>query len=90
MQDDSAPVVGQPIQFYELDGTARQSRVTGRGLVMHARIAVMRALTRNTQPSAKRIAHKGIWVEPELLAEIEYRTKAKCGIRFSSGIREDL
>ena len=29
----------------------------------------------NTQPYVKRIAHKGIWVEPELLAEIEYRAK---------------
>jgi bifunctional non-homologous end joining protein LigD len=27
-------------------------------------------LIRKTQPYAKRIAHKGIWVEPELLAEI--------------------
>ena len=26
---------------------------------------------RKTQPYAKRIAHKGIWVEPKLLAEIE-------------------
>ncbi|MDA9398993.1 hypothetical protein XH79_09500 [Bradyrhizobium sp. CCBAU 45389] len=25
---------------------------------------------------AKRIAHKGIWVEPKLLAEIEYRAKS--------------
>ena len=32
-------------------------------------------LIRNTQPYVKRIAHKGIWVEPELLAEIEYRAK---------------
>ena len=29
----------------------------------------------NTQPYVKRIAHKGISVEPELLAEIEYRAK---------------
>jgi hypothetical protein len=39
------------------------------------------------QPYSKRIAHKGIWVEPELLAEIEYRAKSaegKEGIRFSS------
>jgi bifunctional non-homologous end joining protein LigD len=32
-------------------------------------------LIRKTQPYTKRIAHKGIWVEPELLAEIEYRAK---------------
>jgi hypothetical protein len=30
-------------------------------------------LVRKTQAFAKRIAHKGIWVEPKLLAEIEYR-----------------
>jgi ATP dependent DNA ligase C terminal region len=42
-------------------------------------------LIRKTQPYSKRIAHRGIWVEPELLAEIEYRAKSaegKCGIRF--------
>ena len=33
-------------------------------------------LIRKTQPYAKKIAHKGIWVEPELLAEIEYRAKS--------------
>ena len=28
-------------------------------------------LIRETQPYRKRIAHRGIWVEPKLLAEIE-------------------
>lgn len=49
-------------------------------------------LIRKTQPYAKRIAHKGIWVEPELLAEIEYRAKSAEGkVRhpFFKGIRED-
>ena len=32
-------------------------------------------LIRKTQPYAEQIAHKGIWVEPELLAEIKYRAK---------------
>ena len=36
-------------------------------------------LIRKTQPYTKRIAHKGIWVEPELLAEIEYRAKSAEG-----------
>jgi hypothetical protein len=38
-------------------------------------------LRRKTQPYAKRVAHKGIWVEPKLLAEIEYRAKSaeRCG-----------
>jgi bifunctional non-homologous end joining protein LigD len=50
-------------------------------------------LIRKTQPYAKRIAHKGIWVEPELLAEIEYRAKSAEGrIRHPvyKGLREDL
>ncbi|NOJ48225.1 non-homologous end-joining DNA ligase [Bradyrhizobium archetypum] len=50
-------------------------------------------LIRKTQPYSKRIAHKGIWVEPELLAEIEYRAKSAEGkIRhpFFKGLREDL
>jgi hypothetical protein len=50
-------------------------------------------LIRKTQPYAKRIAHKGIWVEPELLAEIEYRAKSAEGkVRhpFYKGLREDL
>jgi bifunctional non-homologous end joining protein LigD len=42
---------------------------------------------------AKKIAHKAIWVEPELLAEIEYRAKSAEGkVRhpFFKGLREDL
>jgi bifunctional non-homologous end joining protein LigD len=50
-------------------------------------------LVRKTQAFAKRIAHKGIWVEPKLLAEIEYRAKSADGkVRhpFFKGLREDL
>ena len=50
-------------------------------------------LIRKTQPYSKRIAHKGIWVEPELLAEIEYRAKSAEGkVRhpFFKGVREDI
>jgi bifunctional non-homologous end joining protein LigD len=50
-------------------------------------------LVRKTQPYAKRIAHRGIWVEPSLLAEIEYRAKSAEGkVRHPvfKGIREDL
>jgi hypothetical protein len=36
-------------------------------------------LVRKTQPYAKRIGHKSIWVEPKLLAEIEYRAKSAEG-----------
>jgi bifunctional non-homologous end joining protein LigD len=50
-------------------------------------------LIRKSQPYTKRIAHKGIWVEPELLVEIEYRAKSAEGkVRhpFFKGLREDL
>jgi hypothetical protein len=53
----------------------------------------LKPLIRQTQPYAKRIAHKGIWVEPKLLAEIEYRAKSAEGkVRhpFFRGLREDL
>ncbi len=54
---------------------------------------LLKPLIRKTQPYAKRIAHKGIWVEPKLLAEIEYRAKSAEGkVRhpFFKGLREDL
>ncbi|MBR1280236.1 non-homologous end-joining DNA ligase [Bradyrhizobium sp. AUGA SZCCT0283] len=50
-------------------------------------------LIRKTQPYTTRIAHKGIWVESELNAEIEYRTKSAEGkVRhpFFKGVREDI
>ncbi|MGY3607700.1 MULTISPECIES: non-homologous end-joining DNA ligase [unclassified Bradyrhizobium] len=53
----------------------------------------LRPLIRKSQPYTKRIAHKGIWVEPKLLAEIEYRAKSAEGkVRhpFFKGVREDL
>ena len=55
--------------------------------------ARLKPLVRKTQPYATRIAHRGIWVEPSLLAEIEYRAKSAAGkVRhpFFKGIREDL
>ncbi|MBV9562932.1 MAG: non-homologous end-joining DNA ligase [Bradyrhizobium sp.] len=53
----------------------------------------LKPLIRRTQPYAKRIAHRGTWVEPKLLAEIEYRGKSAEGkLRhpFFKGLREDL
>jgi ATP dependent DNA ligase C terminal region len=35
--------------------------------------ARLKPLIRKMQPYSKKIAHRGIWVEPSLLAEIEYR-----------------
>jgi bifunctional non-homologous end joining protein LigD len=55
--------------------------------------AKLKPLIRKTQPYRKRIAHRGIWVEPSLLAEIEYRAKSTEGkVRhpFFKGLREDL
>ncbi len=57
---------------------------------LRARLA---PLVRKTQPYSKRITHRGIWVEPVLLAEIEYRAKSAEGkLRhpFFKGLREDL
>ena len=51
----------------------------------------LKPLIRKSQPYAKRVAHKGIWVEPKLLAEIEYRAKSAEGkVRhpFFKGLRE--
>ncbi|SED03956.1 non-homologous end-joining DNA ligase [Bradyrhizobium erythrophlei] len=53
----------------------------------------LKPLIRKTQPSTKRIGHKGIWVEPKLFAEIEYRAKSAEGNvqhPFFRGLREDL
>jgi bifunctional non-homologous end joining protein LigD len=50
-------------------------------------------LIRKTQPYAKRIAHRGIWVQPKLSAEIEYRAKSAEGkVRHPvfKGLREDI
>jgi bifunctional non-homologous end joining protein LigD len=55
--------------------------------------ARLKPLIRKTQPYSKGIAHRGIWVEPKLLAEIEYRTKSAEGkVRhpFFKGLWEDL
>jgi bifunctional non-homologous end joining protein LigD len=53
----------------------------------------LKPLVRKTQPYAQKIAHRGIWVEPSLMAEIEYRAKSAAGkVRhpFFKGLREDL
>jgi bifunctional non-homologous end joining protein LigD len=55
--------------------------------------ARLKPLIRKSQPYAKKIAHHAIWVEPQLLAEIEYRAKSaerKLRHPFFKGIREDL
>jgi bifunctional non-homologous end joining protein LigD len=57
------------------------------------RLGVDPRLSPVTQFVAKRVARKAIWVEPELLAEIEYRAKSVEGkVRrpFFKGLRDDL
>jgi hypothetical protein len=51
--------------------------------------ARLKPLIRKTQPYAKKNAHRGVWVEPSLLAEIEYRAKPAAGeaIRSSKASR---
>jgi ATP-dependent DNA ligase len=55
--------------------------------------ALLKPLIRPTQPYTKKVAHRGVWVEPELLAEIEYRAKSAEGkLRHPvyKGLRKDL
>ena len=55
--------------------------------------ARLKPLIGKTQPYSKKIGHRGIWVEPSLLAEIEYRAKSAEGkVRhpYFKGIRDDL
>ena len=50
-------------------------------------------LIRKTKLYGRRFAHRGTWVEPSLLAEIEYRAKSAEGkVRHPvfKGLREDL
>jgi bifunctional non-homologous end joining protein LigD len=55
--------------------------------------ARLKPLIRTAQPYTKKIAHRATWVEPTLLAEIEYRAKSAEGkVRHPvfKGLREDL
>jgi bifunctional non-homologous end joining protein LigD len=52
-----------------------------------------RPLIRKTQPYSKRIAHRGIWVEPKLLAEVNTgpsQPKVRWRHPVFKGLREDL
>ena len=104
-QRETLPIAGFSIKDNEFDGlyVGRQKGDTliYAGKVDHGfdKVSVkdlqtrLKPLIRKTQPYAKKIAHRGIWVEPSLLAEIEYRAKSAEGkVRhpFFKGIREDL
>lgn len=104
-QRETLPIAGFAMKENKFDGLYLGRR-SGEGLVYAGKVdhgfdgvsakdlqARLKPLVRKTQPYAKRIAHRAIWVEPSLLAEIEYRAKSAEGkVRhpFFKGIREDL
>jgi bifunctional non-homologous end joining protein LigD len=104
-QRETLPIAGFALKENKFDGVY-VGRLKGNDLVYAGKVdhgfdavsakdlqARLKPLIRKTQPYAKRIAHKGVWVEPSLSAEIEYRAKSAEGkVRhpFFKGLREDL
>jgi bifunctional non-homologous end joining protein LigD len=104
-QRETLPIAGFALKADKFDGIYLGRR-KGNDLVYAGKVdhgfdqsstadlqARLKPLIRKTQPYVKKIAHRGIWVEPSLLAEIEYRAKSAEGkVRhpFFKGIREDL
>jgi bifunctional non-homologous end joining protein LigD len=105
MQRETLPIAGFALKAKKFDGIYLGRR-KGNDLVYAGKVdhgfdksstaelqARLKPLIRKTQPYAKKIAHRGVWVEPSLLAEVEYRAKSAEGkVRhpFFKGIREDL
>ena len=104
-QSETLPIAGFALREKRFDGIYL-GRQKGRELVYAGKVdhgfdsasskelqARLKPLVRKTQPYSKKIAHRGVWVEPSVLAEIEYRAKSAEGkLRhpFFKGIREDL
>jgi bifunctional non-homologous end joining protein LigD len=104
-QRETLPIAGFALDGNKFDGIYL-GRQKGKSLVYAGKVdhgfdtasakdlqTRLKPLIRKTQPYAKKIAHRGIWVEPSLLAEIEYRAKSAEGkVRhpFFKGIRDDL
>ena len=104
-QRETLPIAGFAIKDNHFDGIYI-GRLKGKNLIYAGKVdhgfdiesakdlqARLEPLIRKTQPYSKKIAHRGIWVEPSLLAEIEYRAKSaegKLRYPFFKGIREDL
>jgi bifunctional non-homologous end joining protein LigD len=102
---ETLPIAGFAIKDNHFNGIY-VGRLKGKNLIYAGKVdhgfdtesaedlqARLKPLIRKTQPYAKKIAHRGIWVEPSLLAEVEYRAKSAEGkVRhpFFKGIREDL
>jgi len=104
-QRETLPIAGFAIKENKFDGIYLALQ-KGKELVYAGKVdhgfdtasakdlqARLKPLIRKTQPYAKKIAHRGIWVEPSLLAEVEYRAKSAEGTLrhpFFKGIPEDL
>ena len=104
-QRETLPIVGFALKNSKFDGLYLGRR-KGKELIYAGKVdhgfdnasardlqTRLTPLVRKTQAYAKKIAHRGVWVEPTLLAEIEYRAKSAEGkVRHPSfkGIREDL
>jgi bifunctional non-homologous end joining protein LigD len=104
-QRETLPIAGFALKENKFDGIY-VGRHKGKDLVYAGKVdhgfdkssakdlqARLKPLIRKTQPYAKKIALRGVLVEPELLAEIEYRAKSAEGkVRhpFYKGLREDL
>jgi bifunctional non-homologous end joining protein LigD len=104
-QRETLPIAGFALDGKKWDGIYLGRR-KGKDLVYAGKVdhgfdkasakdlqARLKPLIRKTQPYAKKIAHRGIWVKPSLRAEIEYRAKSAEGkVRhpFFKGLREDL
>jgi ATP-dependent DNA ligase len=96
-QRETLPIAGFALKENKFDGIYL-GRHKGKELVYAGKVdhgfnaasakdlqARLKPLIRKTQPYAKKIAHRGVWVEPSLLAEVEYRAKSaedKVRIRF--------
>jgi bifunctional non-homologous end joining protein LigD len=90
-QRETLPIAGFALKENKFDGVY-VGRLKGNDLVYAGKVdhgfdavsakdlqARLKPLIRKTQPYAKRIAHKGVWVEPSVLAEIEYPSKVLRG-----------
>jgi bifunctional non-homologous end joining protein LigD len=104
-QRETLPIAGFALKENKFDGIY-VGRIKGDQLVYAGKVdhgfdkasetdlrRRLKPLIRETQPYAKKITHRGVWVEPSLLAEVEYRAKSAEGkVRHPvfKGIREDL
>ena len=104
-QRETLPIVGFALKNSKFDGLYLGRR-KGKELICAGKVdhgfdnasardlqTRLTPLVRQTQAYAKKVAHRGVWVEPTLLAEIEYRAKSAEGkVRHPSfkGLREDI